>query len=644
MRGTRGCRLALGLVFLGVAAGCRSLPGPPALLDGGLVSSPPLPPDRERAAMAHAFFSIGIHHELADRYDLATEAYRRAAEFDPASEHLVLRMASTLVMQRQIDEALRTVETFLEHHPASESILLWLATCYGTTGNQDRVLDLFRRMTLEFPEKPEGWLQLAAAMARADNPDPDAILRTLEDGLARARPPNVLRQELVRLYLNREKAARTETDRRDIRQKAIALLRQSAEEQPGDSETLYALGDLLVQDEQLADAVQVYEKIERLHPADLQVKQRLARTFLAMDDQAKAIALLEELARNRSGPANASYYLAELYLQAGDLPNASRQFRAAAEAMPNDPAPWLKLAALQSDRNPEAAVATLSEALAQMPGDPKLLEVLALVRLHQKRYSQAADLFQQVWDSATAASPDLIPSNLFFYNFAITCTHLRRTDEAATWLRRAMDQDPALLELYMQRTMTGTSRFRQSATAVLRTLSIRPGTEGASIHAHLATLLLSREKPEQAIREFDKALALARTDPLRSNPLTARFYFWFGVALDQAGQTDRAVEMFETCIRLDPDHADALNYLAYLWAGRAIRLDEALRHIQAALVIDPENAAYLDTLGWVFHQLGRYAEALDFLQQADRLQPNDPEIREHLEKTLEKLESPPDSP
>ena len=98
--------------------------------------------------------------------------------------------------------------------------------------------------------------------------------------------------------------------------------------------------------------------------------------------------------------------------------------------------------------------------------------------------------------------------------------------------------------------------------------------------------------------------------------------------------------MFEACLRLDPAYADALNYLAYLWANRGIRLDDALRHIQAALALDPDNAAYLDTLGWVYYQQGRYADALDLLLQADRLRPNDPEILGHIEQTREKLAAP----
>ena len=93
MRGFGQWRLAFGLVLFGIAAGCRSLPSPSPLLDGGLVSSPEaLPLDQAKAAQAYAFYSIGIHHELADEYDLAYEAYRQAAELDSGNERLVLRM------------------------------------------------------------------------------------------------------------------------------------------------------------------------------------------------------------------------------------------------------------------------------------------------------------------------------------------------------------------------------------------------------------------------------------------------------------------------------------------------------------------------------------------------------------------------
>ena len=636
MHGFGQWRLAFGLVLFGAAAGCRSLPSPSPLLDGGLVSSPDaLPLGQAQAAQAHAFYSLGIHHELADEYDLAYEAYRKAAELDSGNERLVLRMASTLVLQRKTEEALRAVEDFLRRHPDSESALLWLATFYGSTGDRNRVVDLFRQMTRRFPAKPLGWLQLASATARAG--DTNAVETILQDGLAKAQPPTALRQELVRLQLARMQAAKDPAGRQAALRQAIALLRQVAEELPGDVETLYALGDLLVKNEQFEDAIRTYEKIDRIQPDDPQAKQNLAKAFLAMDDQPKAIAILEKLTRDRQSPVGAHYYLAELYLQAGDSTNALVHFRIAADASPGDPSPWIKLAAIQSETNEEEAVATLTEALGKMPGNPKILEVFALVRMQQKRFGEAAAFLQQVYDATVAQYPKAAPSRLFYYNYAVACTHLRRTQDAARWLHGAVEQEPALLELYMQRVLTGTGTFRKSAAGVLRALAEIPSTESAAVRAHLANLYLAQDKPVAAIREFEAVLAIVGKEPLQAAVLTPRFYFWFGVALDQAKRTERAIEMLGICLERDPEFAEALNYLAYLWAVRGERLDEALRHAQTALALDPQNAAYLDTLGWIYYRQGRYAEALQYLQQADALHPGDAEILEHIEQTQEKL-------
>ena len=63
-------------------------------------------------------------------------------------------------------------------------------------------------------------------------------------------------------------------------------------------------------------------------------------------------------------------------------------------------------------------------------------------------------------------------------------------------------------------------------------------------------------------------------------------------------------------------------------AGR--NLEEALTFLKRAVAIDPDNAAYLDSLGWAYFRLGRFGPARENLQKAVRLLPADPTMHEHL--------------
>jgi len=83
--------------------------------------------------------------------------------------------------------------------------------------------------------------------------------------------------------------------------------------------------------------------------------------------------------------------------------------------------------------------------------------------------------------------------------------------------------------------------------------------------------------------------------------------------------------------------AVALNALAYLWAEDGRRLEEALQLQQRALEQQPYSGAYQDTMGWIQYRRGRLDEALRHIEAADRFQPNEPEIIEHLAEVLRAL-------
>lgn len=86
-------------------------------------------------------------------------------------------------------------------------------------------------------------------------------------------------------------------------------------------------------------------------------------------------------------------------------------------------------------------------------------------------------------------------------------------------------------------------------------------------------------------------------------------------------------------IHLNPDYAHAYNALGYSFADRNINLAEADTLLQAALKLAPEDAAILDSVGWLRFRQGRLTQATEYLRKAyDQLK--DPEVAAHLSQVL----------
>ena len=69
---------------------------------------------------------------------------------------------------------------------------------------------------------------------------------------------------------------------------------------------------------------------------------------------------------------------------------------------------------------------------------------------------------------------------------------------------------------------------------------------------------------------------------------------------------EQAEQVFKKVLDTDPLNASASNYLGYMLADEGVRLDESVKYIQKALELEPNNGAYLDSLGWAYFKMNRY--------------------------------------
>ena len=117
---------------------------------------------------------------------------------------------------------------------------------------------------------------------------------------------------------------------------------------------------------------------------------------------------------------------------------------------------------------------------------------------------------------------------------------------------------------------------------------------------------------------------------LDMSPDSALVRFHLGAYYDKIKKSPLAVIEFREAIRLDPKFSDVYNYLGYMYAEESSNLDEAVALIKKAIELEPDNGAYIDSLGWAYFQKGMTDEALIELEKAVRLEPGDPTVREHM--------------
>jgi len=70
--------------------------------------------------------------------------------------------------------------------------------------------------------------------------------------------------------------------------------------------------------------------------------------------------------------------------------------------------------------------------------------------------------------------------------------------------------------------------------------------------------------------------------------------------------------------------------MGYMLADRGVRLQEAVEYVEKALALEPNNGAYLDSLGWAFFKLNDLKQAETYLLKAVSIVKNDPTIHDHL--------------
>jgi len=139
-------------------------------------------------------------------------------------------------------------------------------------------------------------------------------------------------------------------------------------------------------------------------------------------------------------------------------------------------------------------------------------------------------------------------------------------------------------------------------------------------------------------RNVDAARVLERAHEL--NPKDVDILGQLAMTYDALGNHDESDSLYERGLRLDGKNHLLLNNYAYSLSERGISLERARQMATSALEVQPDNSSYLDTMGWIYYQLGDYTRAETFVAKAVANGEASAVVLEHLGDIYEKLNDP----
>ncbi len=465
---------------------------------------------------------------------------------------------------------------------------------------------------------------------------------------------------------------------REYASRAVKYYQEALKLAPNVAIVADELTELYLHLNRLADAIAVAEDMLKKDPDNVNARRILGSVYMRMaqsgrDAEAslqKAIEQYRKITAKEPGDGESWTTLGDLYRASNNSPEAEKAFRAALKADPNNTDALKSLAKLYMDLgDTKSAIESLKAATDKTPNAETLAD-LGGAYGDAGKHKEAIEVFRQALDMEpdndkiaralaeeyVSVNPPQLDEARKIYerlaaanrrepSFPLRLSEIYRAQHDLAKAREAADRarqlDPESLPVRLNEALQLESEDKLDAAiavyrAMLEDVSRSPNAEEAHKwrFEFLGQIAQAYEKGK---RWTEMAKALDETEKAAStNAEKAGVCFMRGAMLERQKQFEASEKQFRKVLELDPKHADALNYLGYMLADRNLRLDEAAQLIGKALALQPDNGAFLDSMGWVRYRQGKYPEAQGLLERALERMP-DPTVYDHLGDVLAKM-------
>ncbi len=590
-------------------------------------------PDHGRAyyhyMLARRFKELAGIYNRTDYVDKAISEYKQAMDADPGSLFLRVELADLYWRISRIGDAVREAEAVLKINPDQQDAHRLLGHIYLRNlgeAQPDKVAKESLHKAIDHFE----------ALTRLNASDTDSYvilgrLYKLNNEPAKA-------EEAFKKILTSDPSSRSAisslaqlyTDQGDYAQ-AIDLLTRIPDSDM-DGPMLGMLAFAYGQAHDLGKSIQTFEKAMERDSDNQDIRRAYVEALMDGNKMAEARTELQKILKADPEDGQSYVRLAQLDREEARFDEARQELERARALMPeNAEVPFQQVLLEDAAGNQDKAIEILQRLIKQTENPQGqysiseannravFLERLGLIYRSQEKFDQALAVFKQVEALGKNQAPHA-------EGLIVETLRLSRQPE------KAMAEADAAVQKYpedrplrrLRASLMGEQGHADEAIQQLQGM-VNGSAGDLEIYLSMAQIYSQAKRYPDAEAVANKALGLS---PKPEDQVMARFML--GSIFERQKKWDLAEEQFKKVLAVDPLNGPASNYLGYMLADRGVRLEESVKYIKKALEVEPNNGAYLDSLGWAYFKMNRLDLAEGPLEKAAHLITGDPTVQSHL--------------
>ncbi|MEE9334365.1 MAG: tetratricopeptide repeat protein [Granulosicoccaceae bacterium] len=379
-------------------------------------------------------------------------------------------------------------------------------------------------------------------------------------------------------------------------------------------------------------------------------------TLMREADRARSLEIMANLANQHSGEVEIIVAQARMALSVGGRDDALEHAQSALALDPdNGSALLIKAQALGAMGKPEEGIADIRKALDNDEPNIELRLGFAQLLVDAGRHDDASEQLEILYQQAATTNPDLL------LNMGLLALDSKRSDAAIRYLEALLgtgehsDQAHFYLGRIRDQQQEYSTAIDHYSQVRDESLYIPAQLRSAELHSLIGELDAGRQRIQSLKNVITNQAVLPQiittearmlqdagegaeaikilSEGLASFPDSGELLYSRALTADANNDTEMLRNDLSRLIEVEPDNAHAMNALGYHLADNDLELERAIELVERAHQLIPNDAAIIDSMGWVRYKAGDNAVALAYLKQAYELL-RDPEIAAHLGEVM----------